>query len=81
MTPDRRQLLKLAAGAVDFAGSASRAGAQGKIKPTGQDVLLVVDVQNCFTPGGSLAVNDGAKIIAIINRLAPAFEHVILTQD
>jgi nicotinamidase/pyrazinamidase len=38
-------------------------------------------VQNCFIPGGSLAVNDGDKIIPIINRLAPAFEHVVLTQD
>jgi nicotinamidase/pyrazinamidase len=43
--------------------------------------LLVVDVQNCFMPGGSLAVNDGDKIVPIINRLAPAFEHVVLTQD
>jgi len=41
----------------------------------------VVDVQNCFMPGGSLAVNDGDKIVPIINRLAPAFEHVVLTQD
>ena len=51
------------------------------MKPTAQDVLLVIDVQNCFTPGGSLAVKDGDQIIPLINRLAGAFEHVVLTQD
>ena len=51
------------------------------IKPGPQDVLLVVDVQNCFLPGGSLAVKDGDEVIPVINRIAPAFQHVILTQD
>jgi nicotinamidase/pyrazinamidase len=75
----RRVFFQIAAGGLLAAGSP--AFAQAKIKPGPQDVLLVVDVQNCFTPGGSLAVNDGDKIIPIINRLAPAFEHVVLTQD
>jgi len=44
-------------------------------------VLLVVDVQNCFIPGGSLAVNGGDEIVPIINRIAPAFRNVVLTQD
>jgi len=43
--------------------------------------LLVVDVQNCFIPGGSLAVNGGDEIVPIINRIAPAFRNVVLTQD
>jgi len=81
MTLYRRGFLTLAAGGFAMAGGLSRALAQSKIKPGPQDLLLVVDVQNCFTPGGSLAVTDGDKIIPIINRLAPAFEHVILTQD
>ena len=51
------------------------------MKPTAHDVLLVIDVQNCFTPGGSLAVKDGDQIIPLVNRLAGAFEHVVLTQD
>jgi nicotinamidase/pyrazinamidase len=51
------------------------------MKPTGQDVLLVVDVQNGFMPGGTLPVKDGHQVVPIINRLAAAFEHVILTQD
>jgi nicotinamidase/pyrazinamidase len=76
----RRAFFQLAAGGLVLAAG-SRAFAQAKIKPGPQDVLLVVDVQNCFTPGGSLAVNDGDKIIPIINRLAPAFDHVVLTQD
>jgi nicotinamidase/pyrazinamidase len=81
MTHTRRGFLTLAAGGFALAGGLGRAFAQSKIKPGPKDLLLVVDVQNCFTPGGSLAVNDGDKIIPIINRLAPAFEHVILTQD
>ena len=51
------------------------------MKPGPADVLLVIDVQNCFTPGGSLAVKDGDAIIPLINKLAGAFEHVVLTQD
>ncbi len=43
--------------------------------------LLVVDVQNDFCPGGSLAVDDGDSIIAVINRLMPLFPRVIATQD
>jgi nicotinamidase/pyrazinamidase len=45
------------------------------------DVLLVVDPQNDFCPGGALAVPDGDAVLPIINRLAGRFEHVILTQD
>ncbi len=48
---------------------------------TSQDVLLVVDVQNDFCPGGALAVPDGDAVIPVIHRLAPKFEHIILTQD
>ena len=45
------------------------------------DVLLVVDVQNDFMPGGALAVPRGDEIVPVVNRLAAAFEHVVLTQD
>ena len=45
------------------------------------DILLVVDVQNDFCPGGNLAVPDGDAVVPVINRLAAAFEHVVLTQD
>src|ERR1700731_1293 len=49
--------------------------------PDDRDVLLIVDVQNDFCPGGTLAVPDGDAIIPAVNRLARSFAHVILTQD
>jgi nicotinamidase/pyrazinamidase len=45
------------------------------------DVLIVVDVQNDFLPGGSLAVVGGDEIVPLINVLARRFTHVVLTQD
>jgi len=47
----------------------------------GSDVLLVIDVQNDFCPGGSLAVPAGDEIVPLVNRLAGRFQHVVLTQD
>lgn len=46
-------------------------------------ILLVIDVQNDFCPGGTLAVADGAKIIPEINTLMRegSFDHIIATQD
>jgi nicotinamidase/pyrazinamidase len=46
-----------------------------------QDVLLVVDVQNDFMPGGALAVGAGDAIVPLVNRLAQCFANVVLTQD
>jgi nicotinamidase/pyrazinamidase len=48
---------------------------------TEHDVLLVVDVQNDFCPGGALAVPRADEIVPLVNRLALRFDHVILTQD
>jgi nicotinamidase/pyrazinamidase len=45
------------------------------------DLLLVIDVQNDFCPGGALAVGEGDAVVPVINRLAERFEHVVLTQD
>ena len=45
------------------------------------DALIVVDVQNDFCPGGALAVTDGDAVIEAIHRIAPRFEHIVLTQD
>ena len=45
------------------------------------DVLLVIDVQNDFCPGGALAVADGDAVVPVINGLAGRFAHVVLTQD
>lgn len=49
--------------------------------PGNETALIAVDVQNDFIPGGSLAVADGAAVVPVINRLAPRFANVILTQD
>jgi nicotinamidase/pyrazinamidase len=43
--------------------------------------LIVVDVQNDFCPGGSLAVKNGDEVVPIINKLLPKFDLVIFTQD
>jgi nicotinamidase/pyrazinamidase len=48
---------------------------------TANDVLLVIDVQNDFCPGGALAVASGDAVIQPIHEIAPHFQHIILTQD
>ncbi|HEY5055222.1 MAG TPA: bifunctional nicotinamidase/pyrazinamidase [Acidobacteriaceae bacterium] len=50
------------------------------------DALLIIDLQNDFCPahdgiGGALAITGGDQIIPAVNRLARAFNHVVLTQD
>jgi nicotinamidase/pyrazinamidase len=45
------------------------------------DMLLVVDMQYDFLPGGSLAVAGGDEIILLINRLGRRFNNVVMTQD
>ena len=45
------------------------------------DVLLVVDVQNDFCPGGALPVPLADEVVGPVNRLIAAFPRVVLTQD
>ena len=45
------------------------------------DTLLVIDLQNDFCPGGALGIAGGDEIVPLINELARAFPHVLLTQD
>jgi nicotinamidase/pyrazinamidase len=52
-----------------------------RLRIDAHDVLIVIDVQNDFCPGGALAVPHGDEVIAPIHRVAPHFEHIILTQD
>lgn len=44
-------------------------------------VLIIVDVQNCFLDKGSLPVKNGEEIISVINRIAPLFRNIVITQD
>jgi nicotinamidase/pyrazinamidase len=62
-------------------GRIGMALAADKIKPGPSSALIVVDVQNCFLPGGSLAVKDGDQVIPVINRIAKEFANVVMTQD
>ena len=43
--------------------------------------LIVVDVQNGFCSGGQLAVPDGEAVVPVVNRIAPWFANVVITQD
>lgn len=51
------------------------------MRPQAGDVLLVIDVQNDFCPGGALAVPQGDAVVPVVNRLAPHFPDVVMTQD
>src|ERR1700736_3939616 len=78
---DRRRILA-GAGSAAMATMISRpARAAAPIKIDDASVLLVVDVQNCFLPGSSLAVKDGDQVIPVINRIAKGFANVVMTQD
>lgn len=52
-----------------------------KVKPSASAALIVVDVQNCFVDGGSLPVSKGAEVVPVINKLASAFDNIVVTQD
>ena len=58
---------------------------ENKIKISHSDVLLIVDIQNDFIPGGALAVKGGDDIIAGVNATSDIFKakgaRVVLTQD
>jgi len=43
--------------------------------------LLVIDVQNDFCPGGSLAVASGDEVVTVINGIMPRFSRIVATQD
>lgn len=55
--------------------------APARIRPGSNAALLVVDVQNDFVEGGALPVSKGAEVVPVINRLARAFDNIVLTQD
>ncbi len=71
----------VAASGFGLVGMIGPAAARAAVKPGDLDALIVIDVQNSFTPGGSLAVTDGDAIVPIINGMAKRFPHVVLTQD
>jgi len=87
MTISRRVFLN-AVGVTSTAGAVASLGlmsnplfAAGKIQPDEHSVLIVVDVQNCFTEGGTLPVAKGAEVVPVINKLATSFTNIVVTQD
>jgi nicotinamidase/pyrazinamidase len=79
--PDRRRILAGLASTAIAAVVPRQAWAAASIKIDDASALLVIDVQNCFLPGGSLAVKDGEQVIPVINRMAKGFANVVMTQD
>ena len=78
---NRRQILETI-GISAIAGlMPAAARAADKVANDDKSVLLVIDVQNCFLPGGSLAVKDGDQVVPVINRIAKGFANVVMTQD
>ncbi|MEO6840018.1 MAG: bifunctional nicotinamidase/pyrazinamidase [Bradyrhizobium sp.] len=77
---DRRRILT-GLGTTVLAGCLSSEIRAAPIKPDDGSALLVIDVQNCFLPGGSLAVKDGEQVVPVINRIAKGFANVVMTQD
>lgn len=43
--------------------------------------LILIDIQNDFLPGGSLAVPGGTAMIPVVNQLQNHFDLVVATQD
>ena len=81
MKTDRRHIVT-ALSALGFLGAASPlAWSAARIKPGSSSALIVVDVQNCFVEGGTLPVAKGSEVVPVINRIAAAFENIVVTQD
>jgi nicotinamidase/pyrazinamidase len=82
---DRRRILSGLISGLALTGTtavlSSQARAAASIKIDDGSALLVIDVQNCFLPGGSLAVKDGEQVVPVINRIAKGFSNVVMTQD
>ncbi|GKQ54045.1 bifunctional nicotinamidase/pyrazinamidase [Bradyrhizobium sp. Ce-3] len=77
---DRRQVVA-GLGTLALATLVPRTLWAAAVKPDDGSALLVIDVQNCFLPGGSLAVKDGEQVVPVINKIAKSFANVVMTQD
>jgi nicotinamidase/pyrazinamidase len=78
---DRRQVLTGLGACAMAASYSNKLRAAQTIKPDDASALLVIDVQNCFLPGGSLAVKEGEQVVPVINKMAKGFANVVVTQD
>src|SRR3569623_1472851 len=78
---NRRHLLAMLGTTAVAALAPASLRAAAAIKPDDASALLVIDVQNCFLPGGSLAVKEGEQVVPVINKIAKGFSNVGMTQD
>lgn len=78
---DRRHVLTGLGTCAMAASFSNKLCAAQTIKPDDASALLVIDVQNCFLPGGSLAVKEGEQVVPVINKMARGFANVVMTQD
>mgnify|MGYP001599619400 CR=1 FL=1 len=84
MNDMQRRIFVLGAGAAGgglFLFGASSLARAATVKPDAKSALIVVDVQNCFVSGGTLPVKGGEEVVPVINKLAAAFQNIVVTQD
>ncbi|WP_088280487.1 bifunctional nicotinamidase/pyrazinamidase [Ideonella sp. A 288] len=82
MNPTHRRAFLHTLSLAGLAASAPLAAlAAGKVKPGANSALIVVDVQNCFVTGGTLPVKNGEEVVPVINKIAGAFQNIVVTQD
>jgi len=62
----RRDLLSFTASVSALSLMSARVDA-AKLGVGDGDVFVVIDVQNCFVPGGSLAVKGADEIVSLVN--------------
>ena len=43
--------------------------------------FILVDIQNDFCPGGSLAVREGDRVVPVVNELQKHFDLIVATKD
>ena len=77
----QRRTILHAGAALGLAALSPQLFAASKIKPDGKSALIVVDVQNCFLEGGTLAVKGGNEVVPVINKLSTVFDNIVVTQD
>eukprot|EP01065_Artemidia_motanka_P041705 TRINITY_DN5432_c1_g2_i1.p1 TRINITY_DN5432_c1_g2~~TRINITY_DN5432_c1_g2_i1.p1 ORF type:complete len:225 (+),score=59.05 TRINITY_DN5432_c1_g2_i1:84-758(+) len=84
---DPVQLSETVIGTIEEFGMQPRQGPVGAARsdfaPGPDDALLVIDVQNDFCPGGSLATEDGCAIIPTVNAIIESFkaDRIFYAQD
>jgi nicotinamidase/pyrazinamidase len=82
MNASRRRSLSFLSGFPALAVFAAPLSAFAASETIGDaDALIVVDVQNCFMPGGTLPVKEGDQVVPLINKIARRFHNVVITQD